>query len=34
MLDNQFYPTPKTLARKMVDKVKGNPEYVLEPSAG
>lgn len=34
MLDNQFYPTPRSLARKMVDKVRGIPEYVLEPSAG
>jgi len=29
-----FYPTPKKLALRMIEKIKGNPSYILEPSAG
>jgi predicted RNA methylase len=29
-----FYPTPPGLAAKMVAKIKGHPETILEPSAG
>ncbi len=31
---DQFYPTPLSLIKKMYKKVKGNPEYILDPSAG
>ena len=35
MLNNaSFYPTPKHLIDRMIDKVKGYPDRVLEPSAG
>lgn len=35
MLNNSsFYPTPKTLAFKMIGKIKGDPQYILDPSAG
>jgi len=29
-----FYPTPKWLIKKMTAKIKGEPDYILEPSAG
>ena len=29
-----FYPTPKALAKKMLEKIKGHPKRILEPSAG
>ncbi|MDD2467791.1 MAG: DUF4942 domain-containing protein [Desulfobulbus sp.] len=32
--NSTFYPTPRELGRKMAQKVKGCPEYILEPSAG
>ena len=32
--DLDFYPTPEHLIKKMWNKVKRQPEYVLEPSAG
>ena len=35
MLNNKnFYPTPPNLAAKMVVKIKGHPQKILEPSAG
>jgi hypothetical protein len=33
--DNKnFYPTPKKLIDKMIAKIQGHPQYILEPSAG
>ena len=29
-----FYPTPKILAKRMLEKIKGHPKRILEPSAG
>jgi predicted RNA methylase len=34
MLNKSFYPTPPLLAVKIVNKIKGNPRKILEPSAG
>ena len=34
MFNSTFYPTPKSLIDKMIGKVVGKPQYVLEPSAG
>ena len=34
MINNQYYPTPPSLALKMWDKIKGHPRNILEPSAG
>lgn len=34
MFSKSFYPTPRTLASKMISKVKGTPSSILEPSAG
>lgn len=34
MIDNQYYPTPYSLARKLWDLVDGHPGEVLEPQAG
>lgn len=34
MLNPSFYPTPKNLAARMVAKISGYHEYILEPSAG
>lgn len=35
MFDNKtFYPTPSALIQRMLDKVQGSPDKVLEPSAG
>jgi len=35
MLNNKsFYPTPGRLIRQMVEKIQGNPQTILEPSAG
>lgn len=34
MLNKSFYPTPEKLIKRMISKVKGEPEKVLEPSAG
>ena len=34
MFNKTFYPTPKNLIRKMLDKIKGHPQDILEPSAG
>lgn len=34
MINKDFYPTPKHLAEKMLSKIKGHPEKILEPSAG
>ncbi len=33
-MNKDFYPTPKHLAEKMIAKVKGHPQKILEPSAG
>ena len=33
-LNKNYYPTPPSLAAKMVSKMKGNPRKILEPSAG
>jgi hypothetical protein len=34
MINNDFYPTPKPLAERMIAKIKGHPSKILEPSAG
>lgn len=34
MLNSTFYPTPKRLIDKMIEKIKKAPDNVLEPSAG
>lgn len=34
MFTDDFYPTPRWLARKMVAKISPNAEYWMEPSAG
>lgn len=34
MINEDFYPTPKNLAEKMIAKIKGHPTKILEPSAG
>lgn len=34
MFNSGFYPTPSALASKMVAKIHGHPEMILEPSAG
>ena len=34
MLNKDFYPTPKRIIKKMVEKIQGTPDHVLEPSAG
>lgn len=35
VIDNKnFYPTPEKLIQKMIAKIKGRPEKILEPSAG
>lgn len=35
MFNNKtFYPTPESLIRRMVSKVKKGPQKILEPSAG
>jgi len=34
MFNKNFYPTPPSLARKMISEIKGEPARVLEPSAG
>ena len=35
MLNNEtFYPTPKPLIDRMLAKIQGRPQTILEPSAG
>ena len=34
MLNKNFYPTPLALISRMMEKIKGNPVKILEPSAG
>ncbi len=34
MINKQFYPTPNALANRMWEKIKGTPQWLLEPSAG
>ena len=34
MINDTFYPTPKELIDKMLAKVQGKPQSILEPSAG
>ena len=34
MINDSFYPTPGHLIGKMIAKVKGHPQKILEPSAG
>jgi predicted RNA methylase len=34
MFNSSFYPTPSALASRMVSKIDGRPERILEPSAG
>lgn len=34
MFSSNFYPTPQRLVNRMIAKVNGNPDNVLEPSAG
>jgi Domain of unknown function (DUF4942)/Methyltransferase small domain len=34
MFSKDFYPTPRRLANKMIAKIKGDPQYILDPSAG
>ncbi len=34
MFNKDFYPTAPHLVRRMKEKIKGNPENILEPSAG
>lgn len=34
MFNKNFYPTPKPLIDKMISKINGKPDNILEPSAG
>lgn len=34
MLNDTFYPTPTKVAKQMIAKLKGEAQYILEPSAG
>jgi len=34
MFNSTFYPTPKNLAEKMIEKIEGEPCNILDPSAG
>lgn len=34
MFGKDFYPTPKPLINKMISKIKGDPDKILEPHAG
>ncbi len=33
-MNKNFYPTPKSIINRMIDKIKSDPRMILEPSAG